>query len=134
MGMVRIRHNLAEFHRRANGVFELAADLSGSDSALLAGVAQHFLYDLDYEKAAKYYERLLNLHPSMRDNFVICRHCATCLQKIAPPLPRSILSRQSNGNSDASIVVRTYYFLLSLGPFALGIPNSWNFSPARLQT
>jgi len=46
-------------------------------------VAQHFLYDLDYEKAAKYYERLLNLHPGMWDNFVICRHYATCLQKIA---------------------------------------------------
>jgi hypothetical protein len=47
------------------------------------GVAQHFLYDLDYEKAAKYYERLLNLHPSMWDNFVICRHYATCLKEMA---------------------------------------------------
>jgi tetratricopeptide (TPR) repeat protein len=67
---------------RADGAFERAGDLSGNDSALLAGVAQHFLYDLDYEKAAKYYERFLNLHPSMWDNFVICRYYATCLKEI----------------------------------------------------
>jgi tetratricopeptide (TPR) repeat protein len=65
-----------------DGAFERAGDLSGNDSALLAGVAQQFLYDLEYEKAAKYYERLLNLHPSMRDNFVICRYYATCLKEI----------------------------------------------------
>jgi tetratricopeptide (TPR) repeat protein len=74
---------LQNSHGRADAAFERAGDLSENDSALLAGVAQHFLYDLDYEKAAKYYERLLNLHPSMWDNFVICRHYATCLQKIA---------------------------------------------------
>src|SRR5262245_15742123 len=74
---------LQNSHHRSDSVFERAADLSGNDSGLLAGVAQHFLYDLDYEKAAKYYERLLNLHPGMWDNFVICRHYATCLQKIA---------------------------------------------------
>jgi len=238
---------LQNSHHRSDGAFGRAADLSGNDSSLLAGVAQHFLYDLDYEKAAKYYERLLKLHPSMWDNFVICRHYATCLQKIARAqeaariiatalescrraaerakgeglelikreeallllqagradesfatlqsiqgiaaqvprydrveylprtrerlqrlaqivdardvfvllqgpsfatfaarlhefagfefaMPRSILSRRSNGNCDASIVVRTYCFSLSPGPFALGIPNSWNFSPARLQT
>jgi tetratricopeptide (TPR) repeat protein len=68
---------------RADGAFERAGDLSGNDSALLAGVAHQFLYDLDYEKAAKYYERLFNLHPNMWDNFVICRHYATCLQKTA---------------------------------------------------
>jgi hypothetical protein len=51
--------------------------------ALCWGVAQQFLYDLDYEKAAKYHERLLNLHPSMWDNFVICRYYATCLKEIA---------------------------------------------------
>ena len=60
---------LRNSHRRADGAFERAADLSGSDSALLAGVAQHFLYDLDYVKAAKYYERLLNLHPGMWGQF-----------------------------------------------------------------
>src|SRR5262249_29773406 len=74
---------LQNSHHRSDSAFERAADLSGNDSGLLAGVAQHFLYDLDYEKAAKYYERLLNLHPGMWDNFVICRHYATCLQKIA---------------------------------------------------
>jgi tetratricopeptide (TPR) repeat protein len=57
--------------------------VSGNDSALLAAIARHFLYDLDYEKAAKYYERLLDLHPSMWDNFVICGQYATCLKKIA---------------------------------------------------
>jgi tetratricopeptide (TPR) repeat protein len=67
---------------RADAAFERAGDLSGNDSALLAGVAQQFLYDLDYEKAAKYYERLLNLHPIMWDNFVICRYYATCLKEI----------------------------------------------------
>src|SRR5262249_48275674 len=67
---------------RADGAFERAGDLSGNDSALLAGVAQEFLYDLDYEKAAKYYERLLNLHPHVWDNFVICRYYATCLKEI----------------------------------------------------
>ena len=74
---------LQNSHHRSDSAFERAADLSGNDSGLLAGVAQHFLFDLDYEKAAKYYERLLNLHPGMWDNFVICRHYATCLQKIA---------------------------------------------------
>jgi tetratricopeptide (TPR) repeat protein len=68
---------------RADSAFERAGDLSGNDGALLAGVAQRFLYDLDYEKAAKYYERLLNLHPNMRDNFVICRYYATCLKETA---------------------------------------------------
>jgi tetratricopeptide (TPR) repeat protein len=66
---------------RADSAFERAGDLSGNDGALLAGVAQRFLYDLDYEKAAKYYERLLDLHPNMRDNFVICRYYATCLKE-----------------------------------------------------
>jgi tetratricopeptide (TPR) repeat protein len=68
---------------RADSAFERAGDLSGNDGALLAGVAQRFLYDLDYEKAAKYYERLLNLHPNMWDNFVICRYYATCLKETA---------------------------------------------------
>jgi tetratricopeptide (TPR) repeat protein len=68
---------------RADDAFERAGDLAGNDSALLAGVAQQFLYDLDYEKAAKYYERLLKLHPNMWDNFVICRYYATCLKEIA---------------------------------------------------
>jgi len=68
---------------RADSAVERAGDLSGNDRALLAGVAQQFLYDLDYEKAAKYYERLLNLHPNMWDNFVICRHYASCLKEIA---------------------------------------------------
>src|SRR5262249_22001477 len=67
---------------RADSAFERAGDLSGDDCTL-AGVAQRFLYDLDYEKAAKYYERLLNLHPNMWDNFVICRHYATCLKETA---------------------------------------------------
>jgi tetratricopeptide (TPR) repeat protein len=67
----------------AHSAFEHAAELSGNDSALLAGVAQQFLYDLNYEKAAKYYERLLSLHPGMWDNFVICRYYATCLKEIA---------------------------------------------------
>src|SRR5262249_14890069 len=67
----------------ADGAFERAADVSGNDIALLAAVARHFLYDLDYEKAAKYYERLLDLHPSMWDNFVICGQYAICLKKIA---------------------------------------------------
>jgi tetratricopeptide (TPR) repeat protein len=68
---------------RADSAFERAGDLSGNDGALLAGVAQRFLYDLDYEKAARYYERLLNLHPNMWDNFVICRYYATCLKETA---------------------------------------------------
>jgi tetratricopeptide (TPR) repeat protein len=69
----------------ADRALERAGDLSGNDSALLAGVAQQFLYDLDYGKAAKFYERLLNLVPSTWENFVICRHCATCLRKIGRP-------------------------------------------------
>src|SRR5262249_40800054 len=68
---------------RADRAFQRAGDLSGNDSALLAGVAERFLYDLDYDKAAKYYERLLKLHPSMWENFVICRYYATCLKEIA---------------------------------------------------
>jgi tetratricopeptide (TPR) repeat protein len=66
----------------ADRAFERAGDLSKNDGALLAGVAQQFLYDLDYGRAAKFYERLLNLVPSMRENFVICRHYATCLREI----------------------------------------------------
>src|SRR4029077_2525602 len=68
---------------RADRAFERAAELSGNDSALLAGVAQEFLYDLNYEKAAKYSGRLLSLHPGMWENFVICRYYATCLKEIA---------------------------------------------------
>jgi tetratricopeptide (TPR) repeat protein len=66
----------------ADRAFERAADLSGNDGALLAGVAQQFLYDLDYGKAAQFYERLLNLVPGMWENFVICRHYATCMRNI----------------------------------------------------
>ena len=66
----------------ADRAFERAGDLSGNDCALLAGVAQQFLYDLDYGKAARFYERLLNLVPSRWENFVICRHYATCLKQI----------------------------------------------------
>jgi tetratricopeptide (TPR) repeat protein len=69
----------------ADRALERAGDLSGNDSALLACVAQQFLYDLDYGKAAKFYERLLNLVPSMWENFVICRHYATCLREIGRP-------------------------------------------------
>ena len=68
---------------RADRAFECATEFSGNDSALVAGVAQQFLYDLNYEKAANCYERLLNLHPSMWDNFVICRYYATCLKEVA---------------------------------------------------
>jgi Tfp pilus assembly protein PilF len=72
------------FHRlgHADRAFERAGDLAGNDGALLAGVSQQFLYDLNYEKAAKFYERLLNVVPSMRENFVICRHYATSLREI----------------------------------------------------
>jgi Flp pilus assembly protein TadD len=72
------------FHRlgHADRAFERAGDLAGNDGALLAGVAQQFLYDLNYEKAVKFYERLLNVVPSMRENFVICRHYATSLREI----------------------------------------------------
>jgi tetratricopeptide (TPR) repeat protein len=72
------------FHRlgHADRAFERAGDLAGNDDALLAGVAQQFLYDLNYEKAAKFYKRMLNLVPSMRENFVICRHYATSLREI----------------------------------------------------
>jgi tetratricopeptide (TPR) repeat protein len=75
------------YHRLsfADRAFERAADLSGNDGALLASVAQQFLYDLDYAKAAKFYERLLNLVPSTWENFVICRHYATCLREIGRP-------------------------------------------------
>jgi tetratricopeptide (TPR) repeat protein len=74
----------SSFHRlgHADRAFERAGDLAGKDSALLAGVAQQFLYDLNYEKAAKFYERLLNVVPGMRENFVICRHYATSLREI----------------------------------------------------
>jgi tetratricopeptide (TPR) repeat protein len=72
------------FHRlgQADRAFERAGDLAGNDGALLAGVAQQLLYDLDYRKAAKFYARLLNVVPDMRRNFVICRHYATSLREI----------------------------------------------------
>ena len=72
------------FHRlgQADRAFERAGDLAGSDGALLAGVAQQFLYDLNYGKAEKFYGRLLNVVPGMRENFVICRHYATSLREI----------------------------------------------------
>ena len=72
------------FHRlgQADCAFERAGDLAGNDGALLAGVAQQFLYDLNYRKAAKFYERLLNAVPGMRENFVICRHYATSLREM----------------------------------------------------
>jgi tetratricopeptide (TPR) repeat protein len=72
------------FHRlgQVDRAFERAGDLAGNDGALLAGVAQQFLYDLDYRKAAKFYELLLNAVPSMRENFVICRHYAMSLREM----------------------------------------------------
>jgi tetratricopeptide (TPR) repeat protein len=72
------------FHRlgQADRAFERAGDLAGNDGTLLAGVAQQFLYDLDYWKAAKFYERLLIADPGMRENFVICRYYATSLKQV----------------------------------------------------
>jgi tetratricopeptide (TPR) repeat protein len=67
---------------QADHAFERAGDLAGNDGALLAGVAQQFIYDLNYRKAAKSYERLLNAVPGMRENFVICRHYATSLREM----------------------------------------------------
>jgi tetratricopeptide (TPR) repeat protein len=67
---------------QADRAFERAGDLAGNDGALLAGVAQQFLYDLHYRKAAKFYERLLNAVPGMRENFVICWHYATSLREM----------------------------------------------------
>jgi len=79
----RILSNSYQHPGQVSGAFEHAGDLGGNDSALLAAVAQQFLYDLDYGKAAEYYERLFDLVPSMRENFVICRYYATCLKEIA---------------------------------------------------
>ena len=59
--------------------FRRAADLAENDAGLLGAVAQNFLYDLNFATAAECYERLLQVEPAMRANFLVCRQYASCL-------------------------------------------------------
>jgi tetratricopeptide (TPR) repeat protein len=56
-----------------------AAELAEKDAGLLAAVAQNFLYDLNFVMATECYERLLQVEPAIRTNFVVCRQHAICL-------------------------------------------------------
>src|ERR1700736_5240322 len=60
---------------------EHAAELAqkDADTGLLVTVAQNFLYDLNFAKAAECYDQLLRADPAMRRNFVVSRQYATCL-------------------------------------------------------
>jgi tetratricopeptide (TPR) repeat protein len=63
--------------------FERAVELAEKDAALITAVAKHFLYDLNFAKAAECYERLLQIEPATRRNFVVCRQYAACLNACA---------------------------------------------------
>src|SRR5262249_42647675 len=83
MGLVRIRQDFVESLRVGRRRLRARRRCVGKRYRSAGNGRSTFPYDLNYEKAAKYYERLLHLHPSMWDNFVICGQYATCLKKIA---------------------------------------------------
>jgi tetratricopeptide (TPR) repeat protein len=63
----------------ADQAFSRAADLAVGDPHLLEMVAQYFLEQHKFSKAAESYERLLNCNPRALDNTVTCRDYARCL-------------------------------------------------------
>ena len=65
----------------ADKAFERAADMCGNDYPLLELIAQHFLYELEYKRAAEYYERLIAGAPGALENPVTCRHYARSLRE-----------------------------------------------------
>jgi tetratricopeptide (TPR) repeat protein len=75
----RIARNSYERLGIADTAFARAGELAGKDSGVLAAVAQSFLYDLNYGKAAKHYAQLLEVAPGLRSNFVVCQQYAMCL-------------------------------------------------------
>ena len=75
----KIARNSYERLGIADTAFRRAADFAEKNAALLAAVAENFLYDLNFATAAECYERLLQVEPAMRANFLVCRKYATCL-------------------------------------------------------
>jgi tetratricopeptide (TPR) repeat protein len=75
----KIARNSYERLGLADTAFRRAARLAEKDAGLLAAVAQHFVYDLNFATAAECYERLLQVEPAMRTNFLVCRQHAICL-------------------------------------------------------
>jgi len=75
----KIARNSYERLGLADTAFRRAARLAEKDAGLLAAVAQHFVYDLNFATAAECYERLLQVQPAMRTNFLVCRQHAICL-------------------------------------------------------
>jgi tetratricopeptide (TPR) repeat protein len=75
----RIARNSYERIGLADIAFKRAAELAEKDAGLLAAVAYQFLYDLNLAMAGECYERLLQVEPAMRRNFLVCRQYAICL-------------------------------------------------------
>src|ERR1700730_12535058 len=77
----KISRNSYERLELADIAMEHAAELAqkDADTGLLVTVAQNFLYDLNFAKAAECYDQLLRADPAMRRNFVVSRQYATCL-------------------------------------------------------
>jgi tetratricopeptide (TPR) repeat protein len=77
----KISRNSYERLELAHTAMERAAELAqkDADTGLLVTVAQNFLYDLNFAKAAECYDQLLRADPAMRRNFVVSRQYATCL-------------------------------------------------------
>jgi tetratricopeptide (TPR) repeat protein len=69
----------------ADKAFERAGELCGNDRVALEWIAQHFLNNLDYQRAARYYERLFVSVPEAFDDPVLCRNYARCLRKEGRP-------------------------------------------------
>jgi len=69
----KIARNSYERLGLADTAFRRAARLAEKDAGLLAAVAQHFVYDLNFATAAECHERLLQVEPAMRTNFLVCR-------------------------------------------------------------
>jgi tetratricopeptide (TPR) repeat protein len=75
----RLARNSYERVGSEESVFERAGELAGNDAFVLETVAQYFLFQLDYARAAKYYARLFAVAPSAKDNPVACRNYAESL-------------------------------------------------------
>lgn len=116
-------------YERAGGgaeLFERAGDLASNNGFVLESVANYFLYQLDYARALKYYDRLFALDQHAWKNPVAVRNYARCLrragreQEAADAFARSIerwgiLAAQSEGEGHEAMVREQARVLMEAG-------------------
>jgi tetratricopeptide (TPR) repeat protein len=107
----------------ADMAFERAADTAEGDALVLEIVAQHFLYELDYAKAAKYFERVFAIdsnawyNPDTSKNYAMClKNCGRiddAARFFTISLERYRAIAENSSGESRELVKRDEAFLLS---------------------